>query len=275
MMMIAVSLLLSRALAYALIAVSVGKKFVTLAVVSEVGLFFLYKLGRRDFLYFGVKLSGFLSIVAAILERFVMKIVTDFTCLMVARNPCELGGLYFSVNALMSQVLLWGSIMLYIEKMGVTNDDDDDGNDDTSINVDAEVLSEDLLYSIGQAISSVWVAAVAVFFMTCNKEYIKTFVGTATAKTYTKECFDWQMQQEPRSDEAIVKIFKRRQDAYKHFESEVGAFVNENWERWSHEKPKFFTKKFIASIPVELLTEEIRSELMVGYENDEREAENE
>jgi hypothetical protein len=40
------------------------------------------------------------------------------------------------------------------------------------------------------------------------------------------------------------------------------VFVSENWERWSHEKPKFFSTKFIASIPFSVLSEEIREEIL-------------
>jgi hypothetical protein len=59
----------------------------------------------------------------------------------------------------------------------------------------------------------------------------------------------------------IVNIFKKHPDAYKDFLEEVKTFVSENWERWSHEKPKFFTKKFIASIPFSILSKDIREEI--------------
>jgi hypothetical protein len=72
------------------------------------------------------------------------------------------------------------------------------------------------------------------------------------------------MAQEPRvADEVIVKIFKKDHDAYKHFEGEIGVFVSENWEKWNNEKPKFFTQKFISSIPSSVLSREIREELII------------
>jgi hypothetical protein len=154
----------------------------------------------------------------------------------------------------MSQVILWGSIILYVDKMKVGEEAIDD---------EASKLTAATLYSIGRAISSGWVVSVAVFFSSCNKEYIWTFASTATSRTYTKQCWDWQMaQQEPKlGDEVIVRLFKKHPDAYKYFELEVSAFVSENWEKWNYEKPKFFTKKFIASIPFSVLSKEIREEI--------------
>jgi hypothetical protein len=69
-----------------------------------------------------------------------------------------------------------------------------------------------------------------------------------------------------------VKVFKKHPDVYMDnpiFARELRAFVSENWERWSQEKPKFFTKKFIASIPLRVLSESIKEELLLvdGYDN--------
>jgi hypothetical protein len=169
-----------------------------------------------------------------------------------------MGGLYFSVNSIMSQVLLWGSLKLYIDKM-------EEGRIDEDLQRSSE-LTKETLYSIGKAINSVWLVSVIVFFLLCKKEHMRSFVGTANTKTYNKQCWDWQqMSQDPRvADEVIVRLFSKHHDGYKHFEDEVGAFVIANWEKWNHEKPKFFTNKFKKSIPSSVLSEEIREELMMG-----------
>jgi hypothetical protein len=251
----ALSQLLARSLSYALIAVSVGSRYVLLAFVSEAGLFLLYKLARNDFYYLPLNSSGFTRFVASCFARFTVKIISDFTSYPIGRNPNEIGGFYFSVNAMLTQAVLWGSIMLFIDKMM------GEENEDANMNVDR--LTKEILYSIGRAISSVWVVSVAAFFSSCSKEYIWTFASTATARTYTKQCWDWQLaQQEPKlADEVIVRLFKKHPDAYKHFNDQVSAFVSENWEKWNYEKPKFFTKKFIASIPFSVLSKEIREEI--------------
>jgi hypothetical protein len=96
MMVISVSQLLSRALGYALIAVSVSKSYATIAVLFEVVLFFTYKLVRRDLYYHTLpNTSGIMRVIASCFQRFTIKIIVDFTSLVVLANPCELGGLYF------------------------------------------------------------------------------------------------------------------------------------------------------------------------------------
>jgi hypothetical protein len=180
-----------------------------------------------------------------------------------------MGGLYFSWNALMSQVVLWGSIMLYIDRMGKKEEEKEASalNSSSSSSSSSEgELSEERLYLIGQVISAVWVVSVVMFFMSCNREYVGSFFDTATASTYAKKCWDWQQMQDPRvDDDVIVKmILKKHRDTYKDFEKEVSAFINENWEKWNHEKPKFFNKKFAKSIPLSMLCKEIKEEVTIG-----------
>jgi hypothetical protein len=89
MMLMAVAQVLARSLSYALIAVGLSKGYAVLAFVSEAGLFFLYKLIRRDFYYQGIPNmhngGRAFRFVASFLQRFVCKVLTDFTTLMVAR----------------------------------------------------------------------------------------------------------------------------------------------------------------------------------------------
>jgi hypothetical protein len=59
--------------------------------------FILYKLARRDLIYW---VPG-LGIPISVLARFIAKVVTDFTGLVQCRHPLELGGIYFFVNTLM------------------------------------------------------------------------------------------------------------------------------------------------------------------------------
>jgi hypothetical protein len=89
-MLITVTQLSARALSYALIGVSVGKRYGVLLVLFEVGLFFIYKLARRDFYYY-TNMSG----VASIFQRLTIKIIVDNKAFVILSNPCEIGGLYY------------------------------------------------------------------------------------------------------------------------------------------------------------------------------------
>jgi hypothetical protein len=65
-----------------------------------------------------------------------------------------------------------------------------------------------------------------------------------------------------------LQIFKKHHETYRFFEDQVGLFVSENWERWNHERPKFFTKKFVKGIPLSVLNEEIKEELLAADEHE-------
>ena len=69
----------------------------------DMGIFFLYKIMRGDFFYF-LNLAGVFRLIAAILERFGVKIMVNFTMLMQLRHPQEMGGLPFLVSILTSVV---------------------------------------------------------------------------------------------------------------------------------------------------------------------------
>jgi hypothetical protein len=45
--------------------------------------------------------------------------------------------------------------------------------------------------------------------------------------------------------------------------------VSDNWEKWNHDKPSFFTKKFVSSIPLSVLSEQIWEELDMADKFDE------
>jgi hypothetical protein len=74
MMVIAVSQLISRALSYALIAASFGKRHAMLAVAFELAIYVLYKLARRDFSYSVVNVSGWKLIFTSLAERLSIKV---------------------------------------------------------------------------------------------------------------------------------------------------------------------------------------------------------
>ena len=69
----------------------------------DMGIFFLYKIMRGDFFYF-LNLAGVVRFVMAMIERFAIKILVNFTMLIQLRHPNELGGLPFLVSILTSVV---------------------------------------------------------------------------------------------------------------------------------------------------------------------------
>ncbi|GMI07457.1 hypothetical protein TrVE_jg8418 [Triparma verrucosa] len=63
-------------------------------IAADMGLFFLYKIVRRDFFYYA-NLKGLIRLVLSIPERFTIKLMADFTMLIHLRGPTEMGGFWF------------------------------------------------------------------------------------------------------------------------------------------------------------------------------------
>ena len=68
---------LSRSLGYAILAV-VNLNLALKFLVGEVGVYLLYKIARRDF-YYWIRLEGILSVIVSLVERTLVKVITDFT----------------------------------------------------------------------------------------------------------------------------------------------------------------------------------------------------
>ena len=83
-------LLLVRSVSMALLAM-VGGQWVLAYLASDMGLYFLYKILRRD-LWHWVPLEGALSVAESVVERFLVKVIVDYTGVIQFRGPGELGG---------------------------------------------------------------------------------------------------------------------------------------------------------------------------------------
>jgi hypothetical protein len=89
-------LLLVRSVSMALLAM-VGGRYVLVYLVSDMGLYFVYKILRRD-LWHWVPLEGAASVVESVLERLVVKVLVDFTGVLQFRGAAEMGAAAFTFN---------------------------------------------------------------------------------------------------------------------------------------------------------------------------------
>jgi hypothetical protein len=83
-------LLLVRSVSTALLAMA-GWKWIVGYLASDMGLYFVYKLLRRDFLHW-IPLEGALSVAESVVERFLVKVLVDYTGVIQFRAAGELGG---------------------------------------------------------------------------------------------------------------------------------------------------------------------------------------
>ena len=66
-------------------------------VGGEIAVFFVWKMFRRDFLTWQ-RIEGIGGFAFAILDRALIKMVVDFTGMLLLRHPCVMGGIAFSVS---------------------------------------------------------------------------------------------------------------------------------------------------------------------------------
>lgn len=67
------------------------------------GILLLYKIMQGDFFYF-MHVAGVVRFVLAIVTRFTVKVMVNFTMLIQLRHPQEVGGLPFLVSFVTSVV---------------------------------------------------------------------------------------------------------------------------------------------------------------------------
>ena len=73
----------------------VGVRWLLTYLASTLGLYFVYKILRRDILYW-MPLDGALGVVMMLIMRSLVFLVNDFTATLQLRAPAEMGGLAWS-----------------------------------------------------------------------------------------------------------------------------------------------------------------------------------
>ena len=82
----------------------VGGQWVLVYLASDMGLYFMYKILRRD-LWHWVPLEGAASVVESVVERIMVKVLADFTGVVQFRGAGEMGGAYFTLNSVRAREL--------------------------------------------------------------------------------------------------------------------------------------------------------------------------
>ncbi|GMH68630.1 hypothetical protein TL16_g04977 [Triparma laevis f. inornata] len=93
---------------------SIAKKYVIYYLVGDLGVYLLYKVAHRDFLYW-LKIYGLIGWFLSLMVRVIVKVVVDFTSCVHFRHPLELGGLYFTVNTFVPLMAL--TVVLSLDLM--------------------------------------------------------------------------------------------------------------------------------------------------------------
>ena len=144
------------------------------------------------------------------------------------RHPNEVGGIYWLFSVLISLFSLPLVVQYHHNKMN--------GND---VNEPFLDLTQKACYML--LLCSI--VSLAVFFLSINKEYWKTFFSTERGKDLTVRKF-------LTSDKDTVKadaVFCNTQRHWNTIEDAVNEWVRENWEKWKLEQPAWFQDEGIRS----------------------------
>jgi len=226
--------LLGKSLEMAIL-VQVGGKTLALSVLGgEMVAYLLYKVVRGDFRHWAPMPRG-TSLVFSLLERVVLKVICDFTGLLHARHPKEMGGFYWLMNMVWTQASVFGAIKLK-EKLRQIEED-----------VGERFVKEEDYLMIATVLLLLWFVALLGLLICSEKELRRTFFSIMTGKQYNEALF--------RSDEDEIKmqVFDTHSSYNRHFEASIKEWLGEKWNDWHASRPGWLTEELIKRIPGQLL----------------------
>ena len=178
-----------------------------------------------------------MAVPVSVIERVMVKTVTDFSGCMLFRNPNELGGAYYSFNLASTIISVPVIVYLYQEYAEV---DEESG---------AKKLGARILWAFSVGIVLLW-SVMFGFFMArvIVPEYMETFLSKQTGWERAERMF-----LDNEEDEKRALIFKKNTVMWSRIKEDVKAWTMTNWETWDEEKPEWFTLEVIARIPDEFI----------------------
>jgi hypothetical protein len=204
-----------------------GGRWVLLYIGADLGLYLLVKILRGDFWYW-LPLGGNAEIVNSIVNRVIVKIITDFTLIVHFRHPNEVGGVYWLFGLVLTMVSL--PVSIYIASPYV---------DEKAIDIASLIMN----YFI-----PITTLCFAVFFLDIEKKYWYTFWSTLRSKDMSMAWF-----LEGKNDEVKFCILWNSRHHWVSIEGEIKKWVELNWAKWEEEKPDWFTDVMKAKVPVEFI----------------------
>ncbi len=233
--MFSVAHVLSKGFGVALFWATFGGNAVCVYYGAEVAIFILVKVIRSDFIYW-VPIDGLvLSTFSAFVFRLAAKVLTDFTGFLQIRHVYEAGGLVWTLSLLWSQLSSVVCVVLYQLYY-----DEGEGDEKRRSKIDATAM-----YVTVALLVLFWLVSFSSFIRKINQKYLHTFFGTMTGSQYAIHIF-----RTGTSDHIKMhSVFGRNPILWISIRNEVIAFTHANWERWTLEKPDWFTEQFMATIP--------------------------
>jgi hypothetical protein len=225
---------LARGVTVALLGVT-SMRWLLYYLGGDMLLFLLYKVLRRDMIYF-LPLPTSVAVPGSLLLRVIAKTITDFTGCMLFRLSYEMGGAYFTFS-MATSIASVPVISYSYSKYAKAGEDGAQKVGDTELWV----------FNIGMVVA--WVAIFG-FFMAriVVPRFRKAFRSTQTGWQKSESIF-----LDNDEDSKRMYIFTDNVVLWSGIKEDVKAWTMSSWETWDREKPEWFTQKVIASIPDEFI----------------------
>jgi hypothetical protein len=119
-----------------------------------------------------------------------------------------------------------------------------------------------VLSAVAAVLFVAWLASLVMFFLLAKREYWPSFWRSETAAEYTKRV-KWDGQPDERLRAMI--LVKVHPSLLRLIAPEARKWIEENWKRWTKDKPDWFTDRWKSGLPDSVLTQQVRKRL--GGEN--------
>jgi len=236
--------LITRSMACVLISLQVnGLYSVAMLLGLELLMYYAVKIMRQDLRYW-VPLYGLMGGFAAMMIRWIVKLVSDWTAVAQFRHPNEVGGAYFTAT------LGFTAIMGIMAALGYKKDESI-----TSAWEGDVVLGAMCLCCFGMIVSF------GCLLGSIDSEYITTFFTTKTSNQSLQEEFTRNTE-----DEHKFAIFTHNRFKWEYaIGGQVKKWLNNRLAAWIVEEPEWFKKNLQGVIPHDFVEDK---ELLRSIKND-------
>jgi len=207
-------------------------------------IYLVQKVARGDVHYFNFLFEGWLEGFASLFLHLLVKIVTDFTGFVEARNSVYLGGAFYTFNLGLAIAVSFASVLVYFEDEDnrIASEQCRRGEEECKL-----VSMEFALWTLA-GLSAMVVLTCSLFVKLMKPEYRSSFTDTETGAAMVTKFFV-----EGKDDEQKSIIFATNPCIWRGIRGEVKEWVHGNWWRWKEERPEWFSPYFQVNVPFDML----------------------
>ena len=164
--------------------------------------------------------------------RVAIKIIADFTGMLQARHPYELGGAYWLFNMIYTQA----SVFVVLAVRAKRDVDDD-----------KLAFQQNDLWLIAGILLGLWILAIIMLLYFSEEGFQHTFYQRLTGFEFSKQRFI------SGNDEIRMSVFDDHESYYLRYKGEIIEWLQNIWDKLHAEKPAWFTEDVRRRIPEEFI----------------------